>query len=158
MIDSFSQRTAPADVMARLREIEPTAELVYLGAGHWLLGSVRPTRVREREGCRAIGRWRQLPEEKRSPGRLLRAQLIRQGFAPIELYEVNDPDGRIVRDFRRRDWRWRNRADETFERTLDNSDDAMGLHESIETIIDQVHAEWRGLHAFSTGRRRHFTH
>jgi len=40
----------PPELLAQLRAIDPTAELIHFGGGDWRLGAVNPTDTRTRDG------------------------------------------------------------------------------------------------------------
>lgn len=130
-------RTCPPDVLRALREIDDSVELVYMGDGVWLLGSVSPTSVRTRAGQfklrkaaqakivgddivrrRAFARWRYIAWE---------GQLLLQGFAPIAVFgspaKPCDPDSRIVEYLRERQYAWRRDLDAAYRRSLAAEDD-----------------------------------
>ena len=141
-------------MVARLRDVDPTAELIYLGAGQWLLGSVQPNEARRLAGGRMIARQLALPPERRSVGAIRLGTLFRQGFRPIAIYEEADLDsGFVVADFRFRDWRYRHNADRVFEERLDEVDDAKDLERRIVQVIDMVHGEFPDLHRYAFLKR-----
>jgi hypothetical protein len=130
-----SPRQCPPAVRRGLRAIDPTAELVYLRTGNWLLGSVRPTRIRQRKAIRVLDGLSRHGADTTGMtdaeidllryqryGTFMVAKLILQGFAPIKLYHTWDPDSSIVEDFRRRDWLYRHRADAEFAERQDEAE------------------------------------
>ena len=138
MIDSLvhfpALRTAPEHVVRGLREVDPTAELVYFGRGRWILGSVRPDSDVIAQAERILRRAYKLaafaennPRFKVNPanirrllGRIDFAYLGTQGFRFIHEYRIQgEPTSAIVEDFRRADWMHKHTTDEEFERMLD---------------------------------------
>lgn len=100
----------PADVLRQLREVDPTAELLYLGAGSWVVGRVRTGRPRQDAALKILrsaiadAEARKL-DEAAWYQRIRYARAVRQGFAPIALYQFQGlPDGRVVKEFREAVW------------------------------------------------------
>jgi hypothetical protein len=132
LVDFPQLRTAPKDVVRGLREVDPTAELVYLEKGRWLLGSVRWNRDLVAAARRILGRalkvahnstkhgpTHQIEHLPRVRGRVQFALLAMQGFRPITEYKIQgSPDSRVVEDFRRRDWLFKNTSDLEHEAML----------------------------------------
>jgi len=123
-IESMEGRDAPLLLMAALRDIDPTVELIYFGrwvesvnempvvdehggtvmrpereiryrvSGRWRLGAVRRTDERQRRGEAILAM-----EERRSipnPRNVLLGKLLLQGFAQIEEYIGPDPSGLML--------------------------------------------------------------
>lgn len=109
-------RTTPPALLLQLREIDPTAELVYVGEKQWWLGAVRSNDERRKAGEHVLAF-----ESRRTnpnPRNVMLGKLLLQGFARIQAYHcagdpaltVTDADGdicSIVEDFRARDKAWR---------------------------------------------------
>lgn len=127
-------RAPPAHIVRGLREIDPTAELVYFGNGRWLLGSVR-------RNAHAIGTaekmvanalrvihwaiWKVSRKHKiahvdqRTADRLHFALLACRGFRPIGDYQIQgEVPWAVVEDFRRMDWLYRHTSDNEVDRAL----------------------------------------
>lgn len=118
-------RPTPLILLAALRDIDPTAELVYAGERIWWLGSVRPNEVRARKGQFILDQMLSLDDHLHERPTIARnimlGRLAIQGFALIEAYHGNDPSGAVVvapgtqyeytcnmvEDFRERDFHWR---------------------------------------------------
>ena len=102
-----SFREPPEDVLRRLREIRPGAELYYAGEGDWWLGEVKSDARRRLEAMAVLARLARLRNGRLTPDRndkrLARALLMLEGFGWIATFR-GDPDGRIVEDFRQRVW------------------------------------------------------
>jgi hypothetical protein len=133
-------RLAPPHVLAGLREVDPTADLVYLGWRRWMLVSVRQDLMdswyKQRNGQfstlrrhalgmlvnarRLLELWETNPKYRANPGAYRRlinrhdmALLAYQGARPITDYTVQgEPTAAIVDDFKRRDWLYRNTTDD----------------------------------------------
>jgi len=50
-------REPSAELLQRLRAIDPYADVVYVGGGHWLLGRVHPVDYSRSSVCRMGRRW-----------------------------------------------------------------------------------------------------
>jgi len=150
-----SPREAPTDLVAGLREIDPRAELVYLGLGVWVLGAVSPNQERERKAGRWITLERKLPQEKQSMGRYRFARWHLDGFGFVDFFDESDLwNGRVLHEFRYADFRYRHNADEAFEQNLIGSDDQTDLDRRIALMLDYQSSE--GLSVFNhqmRGRR-----
>jgi hypothetical protein len=149
-IATYRQRTAPSELLARLREIDSAAELLYVGEGRWLLGVVQPSGAAELEGCRRITRELERPLAQQSPRRYMAGHLMREGFLIVAEYEARDPGGAIVEDFRKADWTYRHRRDEAFAEKLD----ASRLERSVIVAPD---SDRRRDLRWAFGRRRLFS-
>lgn len=146
LVDFPSPRSAPDDVMARLREVDPATELVYIGEGLWALGTVCYDVRRAKRAHRTLEAERKLPEELRSPGRYLNAVLDRQGFRRIALFtEQEVREGLVVDDWRARDWRLRHQADETFNARLKESGNEQQQQDTMKRALDRLHTRGKDL-------------
>jgi len=86
LVHHEAEKEAPDGLLLRLREIDPTLEVVYFGDGWWWVGSVRPNAHRRR-----IGEIILAAEERRSPANqhnVLLGRLALQGFAFICRYRA----------------------------------------------------------------------
>ena len=104
------ERTAPALLLQRIRDIEPLAELIYAGEGSWLLGRVAPNDLLAEAGLRKqravnvqTASVRAGLEAKRMH---LLGRLQQRGFQYTAAFE-GEPDGRIVNELRRADYLWK---------------------------------------------------
>lgn len=84
-------RQTPLLLLAALRELDPTVELVYFGARDWRLGAVRPTPKRYSAGEMILDNEERRPAKERSMKNILLAHLLKQGFAQIAKYV--EPEG-----------------------------------------------------------------
>lgn len=125
----FSQvRLAPLSVLAGLREVDSTADLVHFGEAKWLLVSVRGDDDMKAQGYRRLAKakamaaavqakslytinTRHIPRIKDG---IAAATLISLGARPIDFYQLRDPDGSVVEDFRRADFKSRHTSDADF--------------------------------------------
>jgi hypothetical protein len=115
-----SERTAPREVIQHLREIDPSFDLHWVGNA-WLLGRVRPTDLRYRQGGRVLNAELMSVEVDR--GTIEYAKLAMQGFAATCSYDQPEADSRIVEDARERIYNLANRRESTF---LARQDETLG--------------------------------
>jgi hypothetical protein len=125
-----SERTCPPEVLRGCRAVDPSAELLYAGGGRWILGAVRFSWLAYKQAWNAIdklyanvtklpyqnGTAEETLAELTARGRanaqkLAFNQLALQGYRHIAIYDQNDPDWRIVKDFEYRDFELRVFAD-----------------------------------------------
>lgn len=121
----------PTLLLAELRTIDPTVELVYAGEGRWWLGAVSDNHERRRRAeimmaqlehaeRHILSGEERAADRKLSPRTVMLCKLNLQGFALIETYHGRDPHGTMlvnpgpdqyycsmVEDFRERDACWR---------------------------------------------------
>jgi hypothetical protein len=113
-------RETPVLLLAQLREIDATAELVYAGEGRWWLGAVSANEERRKRAEMMMAQIERLEVAQRAARTLMLCHLNLQGFALIEAYHGRDPMGTvlvnpgpdeyhctIVEDFRERDANFR---------------------------------------------------
>lgn len=124
--DNAESRPTPLTLLAMLREIDRTAELVYVGERQWWLGAVSANEERAKKGRLILDQMYALDrvhhERPTIARNIMLGKLLQQGFARIEAYhDHGDPAGRvtvgegtedaydttIVEDFRQRDFHWR---------------------------------------------------
>lgn len=125
-----SERTCPPEVLRGCRAVDPSAELLYAGGGRWMLGAVRFNWLAYKQAWHAVdklyanvtklpyqnGTAEETLAELEARGRanaqkLAFNQLALQGYRHIAIYDQNDPDWRIVKDFEYRDFELRVFAD-----------------------------------------------
>lgn len=99
------ERTAPSELLRALRVIDPTAELVYFGAGRWRLGHLVPEDRRiAKAGQRLLASCARVLKVRKRPSvedyqRHLFGKCRLFGFVPTAEYEVlGEPTAAIVRD------------------------------------------------------------
>lgn len=121
--DNAEGRQTPILLLADLRAIDPTVELVYVGAGEWWLGSVRANEERASKGRLILEQMDKLEQAVQHHPAIIRnrylGSLLTQGFARIAAYVGPDPFGvltvkdaapyetQMVEDFRQRDFFYR---------------------------------------------------
>ncbi len=145
-IDVYAEKPTPDDVLKRLREVHPMAELIYVGAGWWWVGIVKPE-APAREIARAAlegmrGDAGIIDFRKYSPKITRRWQLQEQGFALCGKYRFGDEGPEwdaIVKDFTFADWVYRNwgAENETIRAQIDESgvlDDEVRLKARAATV------------------------
>lgn len=141
------QRTAPPEVLAQLREIDPRADLILAAPGAWMLGVWNPSSEAMKRATRRLDRMMTMPVTEQNTmlaGRIALMQLAAKGFRPIEVYEQQEPDGRIVNDFRERDHNYRTMGDKAFEAAMDRSEIAP---QAMDTIRDAIESQARSIHS-----------
>lgn len=142
-------RETPPALLAQLREIDPTAELVYVGDQQWWLGAVRTNEERRKAGEHILAFERRRTQP--NPRNIMLGQLLLQGFARIQMYRcagdpsvdrVVDAEGypcSIVEDFRARDAAWRrDQGREAFRARLQHSTGEKRREESRAAFRDYL--------------------
>lgn len=113
---------APAAVLRDLHAIDPLADLLYVGRGHWLLGAwVDPSTIPDGGAERRAAGIAQVTDARRLAivdWPYLRSGLLAaHGFGVISEYHQGRggparqqcdgaPDSAVVHDFRERHWNW----------------------------------------------------
>lgn len=144
------EREAPTDLLHRLRVIDPTAELVYMGRGVWWLGRVVPNRVLRSAGDRKVGAVAQVTRRRRPTAQEHRAHLVgrlqQHGFQFTAEYAVNDPDGAILTDQQVMDFLYRTLTDGERD-VLADRDEVRRRAEAHAELTDDARATdaWRYL-------------
>jgi len=131
LVDVPQLRTAPEDIRRRLREIDPTVEVIYLGRGRWIVGKVRPNQHVRARAIRMLDEFhRNLQNKKklseRGKEKVLFALLALQGFRPVADYTMPEPDGTVVKDFERSRFLWLHTSENELWRQLDGEMDRPG--------------------------------
>lgn len=151
-IDIPGRREARRELLADLREIDPNVDLHYLGEGYWALGVVRPNQHR----YRAAGQVLRDGHDRSTWMRRL-WELGLYGFAQIGLYRIwGEPDGRIVHDFREKDWRYRHEREAAFNRQLDWADGTTEQESRINDALAETEARTRDSWGYFFAGRRSF--
>lgn len=148
-------RVCPPEVVAQLREIDPLAEIVYRGNGWWVLGTVKPDRIRYLQAVRALGAYyslltranrgeitlnRKFKAELRL--RLGKKLLQLQGWREVTAFRQAVPDSGIVEVFRASDWLWRHRFREVEREKEREAEGTVALEKRravFESYMDQEH-------------------
>lgn len=103
LVDYPGDRPPPEHLLRGLREIDPVAEMVYIGHGDWLVGRVQPNN--ERYVLGAYAARLELSHPNPNLEALRDAQLQMQGFAAVATWHFEgEPTSIVVEDFRRRCW------------------------------------------------------
>lgn len=109
MLDIQATREAPSDVVRRLRELDPSVEVICLGWNRWIVGRMRPTRDTYRIATRMLATYWKMPAAARAAKRGVQryrfALAALQGFRPVHEYTLSELDGRVVKDFQESQWR-----------------------------------------------------
>jgi hypothetical protein len=129
LVDLPQAREAPEHVRRGLRLLDPTAEVIYMGDGVWLVGTVRPNTVRRGIAERRLNTFvRAVSGGKRMSKRGIRkarAELLAlQGFQPISEWH-GDISGRVIEDFIRSRWLMEHTSDDELFRQMDAETDAL---------------------------------
>ena len=102
LIDISVEREPSADLLWRLRELDPRAEVVYMGNGMWYVGRVKsdvPRRITARREILSIKESDGFPDEERWP-KLRQALLKEQGFGVVVRETIQgEPDDILVAEF-----------------------------------------------------------
>lgn len=167
---------APADVIARIRETDPTAELLYFGWGKWYLVRYRPNRMwqhkampRIKDALRLLQQWQDLPRYRANPGafrrlyaRLLFWQMVYQGGRPVAEYSAKEVRAHgleyIADDFRRMEWMLRNLVANDYqldEQLNGEKDRAAQLARDEFKNLDRAKDAWKYLFTLSHSVSRH---
>lgn len=158
-------RLPPPEVVRGLREVDPLAELVYIGDGRWLLGKVQEDREKRVRAVRAMDAWNRLitkfdpTDHELTLNQLLpglydrwnEKRLQLQGFQPLPVvFFMEMPDSSIVELFRRADWIWKfswRQFEADLEEEIDGTSDLNMRREEMKERFDQTYKSvWR--HAF----------
>jgi len=152
LIDLPELREPPPALLAQLREIDPLAELIYVGEGEWWLGVVKPNTFRRAQGDALLGReWRKSVKDWQQ---LRYGQLMRQGFAFCGTWVIEgEPDGRIVNDFRESTWLWAHDRDRV-EDTLLEKPERVRQQNTRSMMKDKLHADARSIYRHVVSGRR----
>lgn len=141
LVDFPQARQAPESLIRRLREVDETAELVYLGPDTWALGTVRPNQVQRRAAQTILSNMLTAGRAERSS--VAYALLALQGFRQVALYRMREPDGRIAIDFQRRDWAWRHKAEATVHAALLESERSDVGERMAQDVVERNREAWR---------------
>ena len=117
-IDIEAEKPTPDDVLVRLREVHPMAELVYVGKGWWWSGIVKPEAPAREIARTALEKMRGssgvIDPRRWAESLIRRWTLQEQGFALCGKYRFGDEGPEwdaIVKDFTFADWAYRNIKD-----------------------------------------------
>lgn len=144
------------DILDRLREIDPDADLVYLGEGRWALGTVTPmNQFRRKRAEKMIARQYARGADLVVPSKLRLGKAALEGFRLVKVYEYTEvQSGYMAQEFWRMTHLWnsdRNAADrEIFEDSKQIPDHV--LEERVDRAINQA----RDAYAYLFKGRKHF--
>lgn len=163
-------RRPPPEVVEGLRDVDPTAELVYVGKGRWMLGTVKHDRERYKRAVRAIGAYLTVlnfaapggrshvegagsdleltPENRRQlMYRLWKKRLQLQGFRIVCVFR-QEPDSAVVDAFKAMDWLYKNRFDEVEAEEREKAEgDSPALKEKKAQVLEYFRAEHKDIHS-----------
>lgn len=134
-----AERRAPPRVLAALRRVDPTADLLYLGEGEWWLGSMKPNQHRRRigENIKRI----ELAKPHPSWAQLRYAEAAMLGFTFIATV-YGEPNGQTVDQFRESDWVYRHdRA--RLEEAIFAEPERMRMHNVHSYLKSRAAADYR---------------
>lgn len=140
------EREAPEHLLRALRVIDPTAELVHLGGGRWLLGRVVSDERLRVAGQRLVKSSREAVKGRKPTPidrrRHLVGQLRLHGFQPTaEFFYAGEPTSRIVREQELMQWLWirSNRYD--MERMADAEQEERKAKAEAELADEALHRD-----------------
>jgi len=156
-------RTPDPSLLRDLRDIDPQAELLYLGRGFWILGVVNPNRIAVRSAERrlkrlyqtlntATARFRKDPAlQVEWASRILQARLASWGFRPIATYQVAGwPGSAITNDFRIRDWKHKHfTAREAAAEFMEATSHDAALEKKQARIVEAHEMSYRDIHRYA---------
>lgn len=108
-------RDADPALLAGLREVDPSADLVYLGEKRWMVMRMRPLNDARIDGARRMMATLHAQtveagtrDERAWYQRYRATRMHLQGYTVVSSWTFDrDPDWRVVQDFRERAWRLR---------------------------------------------------
>lgn len=143
----------PDDLLRRLREIDPRLELLGVGNGIWWLGRVVWTRDRHRIAANIL---KTTHVNDRNRWIRLNAKLGLRGFGFVSDWQ-GEPTSRILLDYQRRDWKFRNGvADAEFDERMLYSDGTMEMNHRLDVLRDKTHSDKNAIFNYQMRRQRHF--
>ena len=155
-------REIPNEYLERLREVDPDADVFYMGEDRWLLGTRQnpPGREEEQTIRRSLGYELTQVEPSRQREakiRLLEARL--QGFRMIQ-YEWSVPNEmhwpRVIEEFRERTFKAENQREEAWQEAMEIADTEYEMKQRKDTMLDYADSELDYLEAWGLRGRRNF--
>lgn len=134
-VEVTGARKAPAHLVAGLRRVDPTLDLVHVGEGKWLVLSYKPRihRIRTGHGLLRTTAASDHPD----PGVYRQGHAMVQGYTLLATYVIEgEPDWRIVEEVRAADWLFRHQP-EVCERQMTPPSDA-AIAETYRQRMKQV--------------------
>jgi hypothetical protein len=152
LIDLPEPRVCPESLLAQLREVDPAAELIYVGEGEWWLGVVKPNTFRRAQGDAILGReW---AKDQPSWEQIRYGQLMRQGFAFCGTWHfIGEPTAKIVQEFRESTWLWAHDRDQA-EDTIFEAPERQQQANLRAMMKDRLHADGRSVYRHLVQDRR----
>lgn len=171
-LSSFGNLVAPPEILAGVRAIDPTADVIHLGGVEWMLGVRKPNdaaRAEVEKQLKTIVTTRNNVVDAADRARvdlemakeLQLLQLFADGLRPIHIYHVGKGQEytslhEIVSDFRERDFNWRMRADAAFKEyarslSIDEAD-----AERTKTVLAKIQADARSMFRHVIKKARSF--
>ena len=146
------ERVAPDWVFDRLREVDPGAEVLYVGEGVWWLGVVKPLAPRVEAGLKALKTYEKLKYEKGKETQwpIIRNAILKsQGFGLVGKYRFPQEPlwGAMIEEFRYADYMYRQHEDGTPEikAQIDGVADEDAKHKIAARMIETNHYDFRYL-------------
>lgn len=142
-----SERYVDPQWIARLKEVDPTFELVHVVDDSWMVGSMKPRWMMPDNGVTERRRGNELMASLQRNGLRLRktwvmARCYQENFQIIKQINCRGepPIGELVKDLQAADWMWKY-ANRDFEKELDE-----GQHDLMKrnpALLDRVAYEGR---------------
>jgi hypothetical protein len=141
-------REAPVALLQRLREVEPLAELAYVGEGKWWLGRREPNAELSKAGLEKVRVANTVAAVQKMTPEAVRmhrvGKLQQAGLVFIAEYE-GEPDGRIVKDLEVMDFLWKlNATQQRWEKAMDadkNAEKELAMKDMLDE--GRAHDAWR---------------
>ncbi len=152
LIDLPEPRVCPEALLVQLRQVDPAAELIYVGEGEWWLGVVKPNTFRRAQGDHLLAReWR---KDQPSWEQIRYGQLMRQGFAFCGTFSfIGEPTSEVVQEFQESTWLWAHDRDRV-EDTLFEAPERKRQANLRSMMKDRLHADARSVYRHLVKDRR----
>jgi len=146
---------APPDILRRLQEEDENAHLFWLDSGMWVLGRVSPNWARQQSAQKLLLSELAAPPGRQRPEAVQLFRLCAQGFRMTALYTPEQVvSGMVVRDFRERLWRARNRRESTMKDRLAESERMFDTDRQRAKITDMLESEAKSDHGILFRHRK----
>lgn len=146
---------APADILARLQEIDENAHVFYVGGGMWALGRVSPDFERQSFARRLLISELNQPPQKQRPDVVRLYRLHAQGFRMTGLCSSKDVyEGHVVRDFRERFYNAENAREAAMKARLAESEKLFDADRKRARIQDMLESEAKSMHSILFRHRK----
>ena len=111
--------------------MDETVEIIHLFRDRWVVGFYRPSGALYADGAKRLRSWALLSARARSTlhgqAKMKLARLRMAGFLPVHRYVINEPDDRIVQDWRWSRWKTQHTSDDAAFRELDAESEAVRI-------------------------------